>query len=200
MASQEGSPLRLQRGFLVADRLWQQGVDVAEVNRLMKTPDFRGLYQTKDFVPTSLRRKRMLPLLPKDPDDPRLEEFTAWFLESFTERKGAWDGSALPEVKEALRSSPQRENVYTMGHHLATTQPEFEYWEGYALRKGAATHHAWNVHKNKVVDLVWYHAKAHEDVRYLGVPVDTDFLKWCQVSPHPVSYLYWAKLTLDGKF
>ena len=62
--------LALRRGFLVADNLWQPDTDVAAVNRLMKDPAFRCLYETEHFVPQNLKRKKMLPLLPTGKEDP----------------------------------------------------------------------------------------------------------------------------------
>src|SRR5687767_10042371 len=95
-AGQPGPALALRRGFLVADKLWQPGTDVAAVNRLLKDPAFRGLYETGHFVPQSLRRKKMLPLLPTGQDDPRLDQFADWFLTTFQESTGCVDASGHP--------------------------------------------------------------------------------------------------------
>jgi hypothetical protein len=196
----ETSSLSLRRGFLVADKLWQPDTDVAAVNRLMRDPAFRGLYETAHFVPPSLKRKKMLPLLPKDRDDPRIDLFADWFLSTFREFSGCADFSGHPGVQEFSRShSGNPSNAYLRGQSFALSTPDAEYWEGYGLRKGQIAAHAWNTLGGKVLDLTWHHGRAHADSIYLGIPIGADFLQWCQASGSPVAFLYWAKRRLDGK-
>lgn len=199
-AGQTESSLSLRRGFLVADKLWQPGTDVAAVNRLMRAPTFRGLYETTHFVPPSLKRKKMLPLLPKDRDDPRIDLFADWFLSTFREFTGCVDFSGHPGVQEFSRSySGGPSNPYLRGQSFALSAPDAEYWEGYGLRKGQIAPHAWNTLGGKVLDLTWHHGRANADTVYLGVPIGSNFLNWSQASGGPVTFLYWAKQRLDGK-
>ncbi len=192
--------LALRRGFLVADTLWQPDTDVAAVNRLMKDPSFRGLYETAHFVPQSLKRKKMQPLMPNGKDDPRIDQFADWFLTTFHEATGCADGSGHAAVQEFLRSyTGGPTNAYLRGQTFALSTPDVEYWEGYGIRKGQATPHAWNKLAGKVLDLTWHGGRAHADILYLGVPIGSDFLHWSQASGGPVAFLYWAKRRLDGK-
>jgi len=191
--------LALRRGFLVADKLWQPGTDVAAVNRLMKSPDFRGLYETGHFVPQSLRRKKLQPLLPTGKDDPRLDLFADWFLGTFQEATGCAEGSSHPAVEAFFQSyTGGPNNAYLRGQTFALSAPDMEYWEGYGLRKGQAVPHAWNRLNGSVLDLTWHHGRANPDTIYLGVPVAANFLHWCQASGGPVAFLYWAKQQYDG--
>jgi hypothetical protein len=150
--------------------LWQPDTDVAAVNRLMKDPAFRGLYQTSHFVPPSLRRKKMLALLPKGMDDPRIDHFADWFVGTFQEATGCTDGRSYPAVQAFLRSyTGGPSNAYLRGQTFALSTPGAEYWEGYGIRKGQAAPHAWNRLDGKVVDLTWHHGRANADTIYLGV-------------------------------
>lgn len=195
-----GTALGLRRGFLIADKLWQPHTDVAGVNRLMKDPAFRGLYETSHFVPASLRLKKLLPLLPRARDDLRIDQFADWFLSHFQEVTGCLDGSGHPAVQAFLRSySGGPSNAYLRGQTFALSTPDAEYWEGYGIRKGVLGPHAWNRLGGKVLDLTWHQGRANPATVYLGVPIGTDFLQWSKASGGPVAFLNWAKRQQDGK-
>ena len=194
-----GPVLHLRRGFLVADKLWQAETDVAAFNRLMKDPAFLGLYESSNFVPQSLRRKKMLPLLPTGKDDPRIDQFADWFLSTFQESSGCVDGSDHPAVKDFLRLYTGGPNAYLRGQTFAVSTPDAGYWEGYGIRKGQAAPHAWNTLGGQVLDLTWHQGRASADTVYLGVLIGADFLRWSQASGGPAAFLYWAKRRLDRK-